>query len=105
MARSMVDYGMAKTKAVDRLGRVVLPKSLRERYGLTGGAELELTDTGNGILLTPRRASTALRQLKNGFPVLSLAGAAKGDLKTLIDATRQERDARNYPREGRADEG
>ena len=88
---------MAKARAVDRLGRVVLPKALRERYGLTAGAELELTDTGTGILLAPRRASTALRRLKNGFPVLSVAGKSTADLGQLIERSRSERDARNHP--------
>jgi AbrB family looped-hinge helix DNA binding protein len=86
---------MTKSLAVDRLGRVVLPKALRERYGLAGGAELELTDTGDGILLTPRRATAALTRLKNGFPVLSLAGRTDIDLGALIERTREERDERN----------
>jgi AbrB family looped-hinge helix DNA binding protein len=86
---------MAKSLSVDRLGRVVLPKSLRERYGLAGGAELDLTDTGDGILLTPRRATAALTRLKNGFPVLSLTGHTDADLGALIERTREERDERN----------
>lgn len=86
---------MARSLAVDRLGRVVLPKALRDRYGLAGGAELELTDTGDGILLTPRRATTALTRLKNGFPVLSLPGRTAVDLGALIEQTREERDKRN----------
>ena len=86
---------MAKSLAVDRLGRVVLPKALRDRYGLAGGAELELTYTGDGILLTPRRAPSSLTRLKNGFPVLSLPGHSITDLGALILRTREERDERN----------
>jgi AbrB family looped-hinge helix DNA binding protein len=82
----------------------VLPKALRDRYGLAGGAELELTDTGDGILLTPRRAATAVTRLKNGFPVLSLTGKADIDLGALIERTRDERDERNRRVRGDADD-
>lgn len=79
---------------MDRLGRVVLPKRVRDRYALSAGVALELTDTGSGILLTPRRAPTSLKQLRNGFPVLSLSGQTDVDLPALIERTRDERDAR-----------
>lgn len=85
---------MAKTFTVDRLGRIVLPKRLRERYALNPGVALELTDTGSGILLTPRRVPTSLKQLRNGFPVLSLSGQTDVDVAALVERTRDERDAR-----------
>jgi|GEM_PF-853756 len=86
---------MTKPLSVDRLGRFVLPVALRRRYGLEAGAELEVTDTGDGILLTPRRASTTLSRLSNGFPVLSSPGRTDVDLIARIEQTREERDARN----------
>ena len=33
-------------KGVDRLGRIVIPKELRERYGLTENVELVATELG-----------------------------------------------------------
>jgi AbrB family looped-hinge helix DNA binding protein len=86
---------MSKPLTVDRLGRLVLPKALRQRYGLEAGAELELTDTGDGILLTPRRAPSTLSRLKNGFPVLSLPGHTDVDLGALIERSREDRDTHN----------
>lgn len=36
---------------IDKAGRVVIPASLRERAGLTAGAEIELTFEDTGIRL------------------------------------------------------
>ena len=33
-------------KEVDRLGRIVIPKELRERYGLTESVEIVATEVG-----------------------------------------------------------
>ena len=39
-------------KEFDKLGRIVIPKELRERYGLTEG--VEIVATKDGILLKSR---------------------------------------------------
>lgn len=36
-------------KKVDKLGRIVIPRELREKYGLTEGAIIEFLDNGEGI--------------------------------------------------------
>jgi len=36
---------------IDRAGRVVIPAAIRERAGLTAGAELEVTEDDLGIRL------------------------------------------------------
>lgn len=41
------------TLKVDPAGRIVLPKPLRERLGLRAGAEIELTEAPEGLLLRP----------------------------------------------------
>lgn len=38
---------------VDSQGRILIPKPLRDKIGLTG--EAELTETSDGILLRPKR--------------------------------------------------
>ena len=38
-------------RKVDNLGRIVIPKELRRKYGLELGAELAFEDTGDGILV------------------------------------------------------
>jgi AbrB family looped-hinge helix DNA binding protein len=45
---------MANTIKMDKSGRVVLPRAVRERFGLTGGAhEMEVIETPDGIVLRP----------------------------------------------------
>jgi AbrB family looped-hinge helix DNA binding protein len=52
------------TLKIDRAGRVILPKPLRERLGLREGSELELEETPEGVLLKPaeRRPSMVRKQ-------------------------------------------
>ncbi len=45
---------------IDRFGRVVLPKKLRDSYGLRTGAWVELRAEPGGILLEPVEAPPAL---------------------------------------------
>ena len=36
---------------IDKAGRVVIPAAIRDRTGLTAGAEIEITEDGTGIRL------------------------------------------------------
>jgi bifunctional DNA-binding transcriptional regulator/antitoxin component of YhaV-PrlF toxin-antitoxin module len=38
---------------MDRAGRIVLPRIVRERLGLTGPAQIELVDAADGVVLRP----------------------------------------------------
>lgn len=48
-----------KTK-IDRAGRLVIPKELRERYGLDEGAEVEIVAVPEGITLIPARSARTI---------------------------------------------
>ena len=41
------------TVGMDKAGRVVLPKSVRDRFGLREGSDLEIIEAPEGILLKP----------------------------------------------------
>jgi AbrB family looped-hinge helix DNA binding protein len=63
--------------AIDKLGRIVVPKPIRERYHLYPGAELELETEANGIqlsLISPK--GTLVRK----YGVLVHHGSAVVDL-------------------------
>jgi AbrB family looped-hinge helix DNA binding protein len=36
-------------RQVDKLGRIVIPLELREKYGLTAGAEVEFSESCDGV--------------------------------------------------------
>ena len=38
-------------KKIDKLGRIVIPIELREKYGLTEGTKIEFIDVGEGIMV------------------------------------------------------
>ena len=38
-------------RKIDRLGRIVIPLALREKYGLTEGTDVEFLDGGDGITI------------------------------------------------------
>jgi AbrB family looped-hinge helix DNA binding protein len=52
------------TLRMDKAGRVILPKPLRDRLGLNAGSELEIQETPEGVMLTPadRRPSMIRKQ-------------------------------------------
>jgi len=47
-------------RRVDKLGRVVLPKPLRARYGLRPDAELEVSEGAQEFALRPARTAPSL---------------------------------------------
>jgi AbrB family looped-hinge helix DNA binding protein len=50
---------MSDILQIDRAGRVVIPKTVRDRYGLTPGRRLELIDTDGELRLRPEGASSS----------------------------------------------
>lgn len=55
---------------IDRAGRVVIPKDVRDQLSLEANAELELTLDGHGLLLTPvRRPGRRIVEV-DGWPVI-----------------------------------
>jgi AbrB family looped-hinge helix DNA binding protein len=52
------------TLKIDKAGRVILPKPVRDRLGLRAGSELEIEETGGGVMLRPaeRRPSLIKKQ-------------------------------------------
>jgi AbrB family looped-hinge helix DNA binding protein len=49
---------------IDKAGRVVIPAALRERMGLTAGAELDITEDDTGLRL--ERVAAGPRLIKVG---------------------------------------
>ena len=73
---------------LDRFGRIVVPKDIRDRLGLHSGVEVEINEQGGTVLLKPAEGGIPL-EMEDG--VLVYKGTAKSD---LIDAVRLHREAR-----------
>ena len=48
------------TLKVDKAGRVILPKPVRDRLGLQAGSDLEVAETPDGLLLKPANRKPSL---------------------------------------------
>jgi AbrB family looped-hinge helix DNA binding protein len=53
---------MNTTVTIDKAGRVVIPKSLRDELNLEAGDTLELESEGERVTLRPVRSGSALRR-------------------------------------------
>ncbi|MDO5499066.1 MAG: AbrB/MazE/SpoVT family DNA-binding domain-containing protein [Propionibacteriaceae bacterium] len=58
---------------MDRAGRIVIPKDVRERLALEPDAEFDVTLDGDGILLTPARHRGRRIVEVDGWPVIEAA--------------------------------
>jgi len=79
---------MATTK-VDESGRVLIPKSIRDKLGLRPGTFVEVQRQGDTVLLRPVDHSEFLK-LEGG--VLVFTGQPTGDMTDVIQRVREERD-------------
>ncbi|MBN1835027.1 MAG: AbrB/MazE/SpoVT family DNA-binding domain-containing protein [Spirochaetales bacterium] len=73
---------------VDRFGRIVVPKEIRDRHGLVPGSEVEIEETAEVILL---RLLTDLPGLVEKDGLLVFRGRATGQLETSLRSHRNER--------------
>ena len=65
-------------------GQIVIPASLRKKYGIKNGTKIIVTDIGDAIILKPV-TDQYLRNLQG-----SLKG--KGGLKVLLDERRRDKE-------------
>lgn len=80
---------------LDRAGRVVLPKSLRDELHLTPGDTLDVTVQGDEVKLRPRRSSSPL-QKKQGVWVFSTGKPmASDETAEALHDLREQRDRKN----------
>jgi AbrB family looped-hinge helix DNA binding protein len=77
------------TTTVSSKGQVVIPRHLREKHRLTSGVRLQITDTKEGLVLSPIKR-TRPSAAESGWR--ALRGSAKGTdaLKQHIEEHRRE---------------
>ena len=70
------------TRKTDMLGRIVIPKDLRIRYGIESeGSEIDIIPTEDGILLKKHTAECAICRVKENLVTLD----GKSFCKSCID--------------------
>jgi AbrB family looped-hinge helix DNA binding protein len=78
----------AMKTTLDRFGRVVVPKEIRDRLGLLPGTEIEIDEKGGEVVLKPAGYAPSLT-MKRGILVYS--GTATGYIRGAVRAHREER--------------
>jgi len=73
---------------IDRFGRIVLPKKLRDDFNIAPGSHIYIEESGQEIILKPIHGEPNLR-LKEG--VLVYSGVPLGDLNDRLAMHREER--------------
>ncbi|MEJ6538209.1 MAG: AbrB/MazE/SpoVT family DNA-binding domain-containing protein [Mycobacterium sp.] len=74
--------------AIDRVGRVVIPKALRVALGITSDTQLELIPDGTGLRIEPVRRDRRSVQISDGLPILGKivdAALTDDDVRRLRD--------------------
>ena len=80
---------------LDKLGRIVLPKPVRDQLQLAAGDQLELETSDDRITLRPLRGTAQLRKklgvwvFRSGEPLTALA------VRQTLELVRRERDDQN----------
>lgn len=73
---------------IDRFGRIVIPKAVRDMFGLKPGETIMVEETKDGILLKPLREGAGLAY-KSG--ILVYTGEVEGDITNAVRKMREER--------------
>jgi AbrB family looped-hinge helix DNA binding protein len=73
---------------LDRFGRIVVPKEIRDRLGLKPGAEIEINERDNEIVLKPGDLGSPLK-LEEGIMVFT--GSATGNILEAVRLHREDR--------------
>jgi AbrB family looped-hinge helix DNA binding protein len=75
---------------IDKAGRIVVPKEIRQRLGLLPNSELEIVDHANGLLLRVVDAQPSLIKV-NGLLVHQGRAEDGADLDRVLESVREER--------------
>jgi AbrB family looped-hinge helix DNA binding protein len=80
---------------IDKAGRVVIPKQLRDRHRLAPGTEVDIVDSGDRLeFLLPDDREDAVLVEKNGRLIISAATGKHTTLEEMLSVRDTLRDSR-----------
>ena len=83
---------MSDTVTIDRTGRLVLPKAIRDRFRLVGGSQIEVQIVGDHVELKPVTNHSEGELIeKNGILVIR-SNDSEFDATDAVKADRRERE-------------
>lgn len=87
---------MTAKLTLDKAGRIVLPKPVRDKLRLVPGDELELNTLDDQITLRPLRGTAQLRKKLGVWVFHSGEPLSASTVEETIEQIRRERDERNF---------
>lgn len=77
---------------IDKAGRIVLPKAVRQQLGLTPGSQLEVVPSADGVLLRPVSHRPAMQQTDGVWVHQGVSTAtSEAEWARIVDTARDER--------------
>lgn len=86
---------MTRMVTVDKAGRIVLPKPLRDELRLEPGDTLELDSAGDTVSLRPVRSTTPLRKERGVWVFRNGSKLTAEAVGKAVRQVREQRDRRN----------
>jgi AbrB family looped-hinge helix DNA binding protein len=77
--------------SIDKAGRLILPKPIRDRLGLREDSKLRVHSTAEHVVLTPVKPPAGLIRDQDGWLVFSGGLAPEMDWGSLVEKDREER--------------
>lgn len=74
---------------IDSAGRLVIPKALRDRLGLTAGSTVDVSPYGAGLQLVAVSRTARLRTVRGAVVADSETAITDDDVFALLDAGRR----------------
>jgi len=74
---------------VDEVGRIVLPKPLRDRLRLTPGTKVDVSDYGDGLHVTPVSRTARIEERGGKLVAVAQTPITDDDVLALVDAGRR----------------
>jgi AbrB family looped-hinge helix DNA binding protein len=92
---------MNMTVTIDKAGRVVIPKEIRDELRLEPGDSLALESEGERVTLRPVHTSTPLRKERGVWVFHGGKPLSLDDANQIVSETREQRDSQNRGERGR----
>ncbi len=86
---------MTARLTLDKLGRIVIPKPMREKLQLAAGDQIELESLDDRIIVRPLRGTAQLRKKRGVWVFHSGEPLSAAAVQQTVDELRRERDDQN----------
>lgn len=80
---------LAVDATVDEVGRIVLPKPLRDRLRLTPGTKVDVSEYGDGLHVAPVSRTARIEERDGRLVAVADSPITDDDVLALIDAGRR----------------